>query len=670
MRFEKISRQKLKIIKLIICLCLWNLMEGLTQPYKLNDISVLRKSLRQLNEVIVPKEEWLPYPDINDPGVVPQKIKQVYITEAEKIMSESWTPLPASIFLEYIKTKDRDNYERLMFERRNRLAIFALAEMFENKGRFITQLADGIWAVCEETFWGVPAHLFLQKEDLGLPDVNNPVVDLFASETAAELAWIYYLLKLKLNELNPMITERIQQEVNRRIFIPYLTNDEWTYLGFKWRQNPDSLRRVNNWNPWVNSNVLAAALILSKAEQRNYVIDKTLRSIINFIEPFPADGGSDEGPQYWGRAAGAVCDYLELLKSASDSKIDAFDSPLIKKMGAYIYKVYIRDRYFVNYGDADGVLDIDPALLYRFGKQTRNDTLMSFSAYIAKRSGYGNKILPGEFGVLNRVLPGLFCLKDLKSIKAKEPLLRDVWLPDIEFMAARSASYSEKGLYLAVKGGNNGVSHNHNDVGSFTVYANGRPILIDAGTKNYTSATFSNKRYDIWNNQSSYHNLPTINGMMQKDGPGFKATDIHYSTNNKYVAITMDIAKAYPEKANIVFWRRNLRLNRGKQVILKEDFLLSEYHHPYQENFISPLTPQLERDGVVLLTNNNSGEKYRIYYDSVKFNFHWDEIVVSKNTEQQKVQERMSMAWGDKLYRIRLVSKTDRLKDEVSFIIK
>lgn len=666
---KKLSLLKLKIVLIIMV----GPMSLFAQKTTLNNIPALNLSLEELAQIIIPPDSWKPYTAINHPGTVPQNVKQAYIHEAEKIASESWTPLPASVFLEYAKISDRDNYEQLFFERRKRIATLVLAEVFENKGRFTKQIVNGIWAICEESFWGVPAHLFLQKAGPGLPDVNDPVVDLFAAETAAELAWIYYLFKPQLDEVNPIIAERLQYEVNRRVFVPYLNYADWTYLGFKWRKNPDSLRRVNNWNPWVNSNVLAAALILSKDGQRNQVIHKTLESISNFIAPFPADGGNDEGPQYWGRAAGSLFDYLDLLKSASNGKIDAFTHPFIKKMGSYIYKVYIKDQYFVNYGDADGMLAIDPALLYRFGKQVKDDTLLHFAAYTAKQSGYGQGMLPGDFGILNRVLPGLFSLTELLETKPREPLIRDVWLPDTEIMTARSKAGSSEGLYLAVKGGNNGVSHNHNDAGNFVVYANGRPVLIDAGTQDYTSATFSNKRYDIWNNQSSYHNLPAINGKMQQEGAAFKASDIYYSANNQQATIAMNIASAYPAEAKIVSWKRNLTLSRGKQVCLKEKFVLGEYVHPYEENFMSPLIPSLEKAGVVLLRDVLSGEKYRIYYDQKKFSPYIEKVPISVQAIHPAKREtpvRMSIAWGDALYRIRLVSKINRFRDEVTFIIK
>ena len=54
-------------------------------------------------------------------------------------------------------------------------------------------------------------------------------------------------------------------------------------------------------------------------------------------------------------------------------------------------------------------------------------------------------------------------------------------------MAARSSQGSERGFYVAAKGGHNAESHNHNDVGSFIVYADGYPALIDVGVEAYTA---------------------------------------------------------------------------------------------------------------------------------------------------------------------------------------
>jgi hypothetical protein len=636
-------------------------------------------SVKALQQIILPENEWKPFPDLNDTtgfSKIPYTVRQAYIKAGEKLLHADWPALPASVFLEYVRNGNRSDYEELSFGRREQLATLVLAEAFERKGRFTDQIVNGVWAICEESFWGVPAHLNLQKAGHGLPDVQDPVVDLFAAETAQEIAWTYYLLKPELDKVNPLIAKRMEYEVKKRILLPYLRHDDWAYLGFIWKKDPGKNRRVNNWNPWINSNVLVAALVLAKdPELRLQVIHKTMESIDNFVIPYPADGGSDEGPEYWDRAAGALLDYLETLRSASAGRINAFGQPVIKNMGSYCYKMYIRDPYFVNYGDADARYHPDPALLFRFGKETHDTVLIRFAAFEAQKQHFGQDVLQYSFGVLNRALAGLFILKDLQNVPPEEPLVRDVWLPDIQVMAARSETGSANGFYIAVKGGDNGASHNHNDVGNYIVYFNGRPVLIDAGAQTYTAQTFSSRRYELWNNQSAYHNVPDINGTMQHEGSTYTATDLQYHANTKEASLQMNIAHAYPGAAHVSSWIRTVALNRGRDVEIKENYTLQSYKQPLVENFLTPLHVKMNKPGMVTLTDPVLHTDITIHFDKNKFRPALDTITINdgqpvvKNNQLQGRTGRMYRIWGKNLYRVRLVSTTQLSKDHFTIRI-
>ena len=91
------------------------------------------------------------------------------------------------------------------------------------------------------------------------------------------------------------------------------------------------------------------------------------------------------------------------------------------------------------------------------------------------------------------------------------------WYPETEFCYVRN-----KKAFFAAKGGYNDESHNHNDAGSFSLWVNNMPVIIDAGVGTYTRQTFSSERYTIWTMQSNYHNLPMINGVPQKYGRQYK----------------------------------------------------------------------------------------------------------------------------------------------------
>lgn len=141
--------------------------------------------------------------------------------------------------------------------------------------------------------------------------------------------------------------------------------------------------------------------------------------------------------------------------------------------------------------------------------------------------------------------------KDIVGHPQGEPLTGTYWFKDTQICVARDTEGKSDGFFFAAKGGNNQESHNHNDVGSCILYYNALPVLIDAGVGTYTRQTFGPERYTIWTMQSDYHNLPLINGTSQKNGREFAAHSQQYKATAKTVSYQVDIARAYPQEANV-----------------------------------------------------------------------------------------------------------------------
>ena len=610
----------------------------------------------RLKEIIIPAAEWHPFPKASEQAgwqKLPEKVRAAHLRQGMKHLGCDWEIPKASIFLEFVRTGNRTNYQIIANGRRVRLAEMVIAECIEGKGRFLDDIMDGVWAICEETYWGVPAHVGAQKKGSGLPDVKEPTVDLFAAETGMLLAWTHYLLGEQLDRISPLITERIHYEVQRRIMSANLERDDFWWMGF-------GGRIVNNWNPWICSNWLAAVLILENDQQRRIrSIHKVLRCLDNFLNRYPRDGGCDEGPGYWGRAGASLYDCLELLASASEGRIDIFDEPLIKEIGRYIFRVYINDRYFINFADAAAKLNPDASVIFRYGKSIGDADLTGFGAFLAWKQNLGQDYVRGGWGCLGRVLPALFHLDELLRTEPRELLLRDFWLPELQVMGARSFEGSKQGLYLAAKGGHNAESHNHNDVGNFIVYADGYPALIDVGVETYTAKTFSSRRYEIWTMQSAFHNLPTINGTMQKNGREFQAKDLKYEAGKKRAVFSLDISQAYPEEAKIKSWIRTITLERGKQVIVHDKYELREFEQPLQMNLMSWMKPDLEEEGKIRLENPEGARGLNpvfIHYDKNRFRAEMETISLE--------DERLKSSWGDQIYRIVLKATRVPLKGE------
>ena len=601
-------------------------------------------SEQTLAAALLPAAQWHPYPTIRDRAdweAVPQEIRAAFIQAARQHVGTTWERIPATVTLQFIRNGNRSNYDAINTRQRERLATLVLAEVFENGGRFLDDIANGIWAISEQTFWGSTAHLGMQRAGNGLPDVTEPVVDLFAAETAALLAWTDYLLGDRLDAVSPLVRKRIRAEVDRRIFTPALARDDFWWMGFGERKN------LNNWTPWIDSNWLAAVLLLEADPRRRVAaVYKIMRSLDNFINIYPDDGASDEGPGYWDRAAASLFDNLELLRGATSGRVDIYGSPLVRSMGQYIYRVYIKDQYFIPMGDASAKITPDAELVYQYGKRIGDPVMQGFGALLAQRRGpyHPGSSSPG------RILPALLIAKEIATATAAEPLPGSVWLPDLQLMAARSTPNSGAGLYVAAWGGHNGQSHNHNDVGNVIVYGDGKPVLIDVGVETYSAKTFSAQRYEIWTMQSAYHNLPTINGVMQGAGREFQAKDVSFNETANRVTFSADIAAAYPAEAGVRRWQRRVTLDRKIPAAeLEDSYELTQWREPARLSLMTPLRVDTSRPGEVRL-----GGLYILTYDAGKVNAAVEEIRVS--------DERLRSVWGDGLERLVLTPRGTALR--------
>ena len=165
-------------------------------------------SEEDLSSILISRESYVPVPGLQDReawGSIPQVLRDAYISNAVELLDYEWPSISATTTRLFVTTGDRDEYQGLSFPKRRNLGVLVLAEASENKGRFMDQILNGIWSICEESDWGVPAHYKSTSKVSGLPDVTNPWVDLFAAETVNFLAWTDYLLGEKLDSISPLI---------------------------------------------------------------------------------------------------------------------------------------------------------------------------------------------------------------------------------------------------------------------------------------------------------------------------------------------------------------------------------------------------------------------------------------------------------------------------------
>jgi len=562
------------------------------------NIFAKKYSLDEVKKSLIPLKDYHPYPKTPEEwqAAVPDSVLKDIVKNGEKLLDFKFEAISATTSLDYVRSGDRERHGKLSFGKRNALTDLILAESVEDKGRFVEAIMNGVWSICEESYWGVPAHI------RGLPDVENPVVDLFSAETAAVLGLADYFVGEKLDNINKLLRKRIYHETNKRIFEPMLTKSD----NYGWMSKTKS---VNNWNPWIMSNWISATLLIEKDEKRRAeMIYGTMLGTDLYLNGLGEDGGCDEGPSYWFAAGASVFDCLELLGNATKNHINVYEEPLIKKMASYVYKTHISGYYFVNFADADPKLRPDGLMLYRFGNVLKDEKMIQMGQWAFKNftsaSMGGNNQRP-------RRIENYLSIKQVQKDLAPYVPVNDAWFGDIQVLTARA----NNGFFMATHGGHNAESHNHNDVGDFMLYANGEPVIIDAGRGNYTARTFSAQRYELWFTQSQYHNLPIINGLGQKAGREFEAVKVKSIISDKEATLNLDIANAYDKNAGIVSWNRTVKLNRVKNTVeLTDDYALNQKPTSLQQVFMTICTIDNSVAGKITL-KTPKGQVINLQYD-------------------------------------------------------
>ncbi|GAB3893161.1 heparinase II/III domain-containing protein [Spirosoma agri] len=614
----------------------------------------------ELKKVLIPQARWTPFPKRDDRAgwaKADQTMMQAYLRKAESYLDYKWPYIPATKSLLIERTGDRDQFQAVSFEKREVLGTLLLAEIYENKGRFVDPIIDGVWSICEESFWGVPAHLPKSKDYAGLMDVSKPFVDLFAAETATYLAWVDYYLGDKLDAVSPQIRKRIYSETNYRIFGPLMTKPHG------WMTKTANGRAPNNWNPWICSNWLNAVLLLEKDdEKRTASVAKLLDVLDEFLNPYPPDGGCDEGPSYWGAAAASLYDNIAMLNLASNDAFQyVYADEKFRNMGRFIYRAQISENYFLNFADADPQPGMAATMIYRYGKAINDPDMMKFGAFY--RTPEDGSI--GKFHYF-RHFYSLFMQDEYQKAAQGLPLPKNVWLPDLQVFAARDQAGTTNGFYVAAKGGHNDESHNHNDIGNYVVYYDGQPLLIDVGRGTYTAKTFSNKRYDIWYNCSDFHNLPTINGKDQLPGMSFRASNVAYKTDNASTRFSVDLTQAYPKDAGITSWQRTIQLNRGQNVQIDDAIKLTNASSLTQ-HLMTCYPAEVGKPGELIIHYAPKGDQAKnfvVRYDPKQMRPSIEKVKLDAPEDRGIITK-----WGDTIYRINFTVLTPKPSDKLTFVI-
>ncbi len=502
--------------------------------------------------LLLPYEDYKPLFDYKkiDSYIAPENVPEIVKT-ADDLLEKEIPMLTASLYREFEQNGNRTHYENPYFLRKKMMAAFAFAEYATHSGKYMQKLIDVVWDTLNLPAWGLPAHTSgntaLRPDGMKVLQLpcdykeETSFLDLFAASMGAELAVVWFLLKDEFEKEVPfVINDRILYEINRRLFEPYLK-----YTDYYWWAGKRT-KYVNNWCPWIISNILcAAALTCPDMEKRERITDTALESLSVYMDTIKPEGGCDEGPGYWFDAGLSTFMSLLVVYDMTGGKLNFFGEPQLKNMAEYIMRMHISGNRFANFADCRLIFQRNYAAVSAFGKYTGSKAVCRWAPTMTSVS------------CLEDTDPGYRLFIELCTApqKTQSPYVHEevTAQADLGIAFLRNEHY-----YAAFKGGHNAESHNHNDVGTNIVFKDGAPILIDIGNDQYTKLTFSDKRYTLPSNRSIYHNTLSTDDTEQLPGVQYRAENFTFDEAAKAASMTLE--KAYAPESGIVSYRKTTAL--------------------------------------------------------------------------------------------------------------
>ncbi|AYB46311.1 heparinase II/III family protein [Paenibacillus lautus] len=485
--------------------------------------------------------------------------------EGERLLSVPNPPLTYDLFTRFARQGTRLDYEKVYFERRRRLNTFALLTLLEpDKEAYQTALQEMIWSICDEYTWCLPAHVNAES-----PGGIKGTIDLFSAETGFTLSEIRVLLR---NHLPSLLISRIEEEVEARLFLPFLSRQHgWETA-------------THNWSAVCAGSIGSAALLMESGESLAKVLLKTERCMDYYLQGFGPDGACLEGLGYWNYGFGYFVYYADLLRKRTRGEMDWFRAEKVGRIALFQQQGFLGGKAVVNFSDS----------------QPESSVHIGLSHYLAGlyadfesppqslRSGYRDDHC-------SRWAPAL------RNLIWRNPLLAgsdwgeaSYYLPDAQWLISRS-SHGGEVYAFAAKGGSNGEPHNHNDLGHFILYGAGEVWCSDLGCGEYTADYFGEGRYGYDCNGSQGHSVPIIDGHVQQEGPDSAAVVWEAVTGEAVDRLALELTSAYRAPALRAYTRTlewNKKGNRP-ELTLSDRFTFGSPPESLVERIVTRIRPEL-----------------------------------------------------------------------------
>ncbi len=492
--------------------------------------------------------------------------------EIKELYDKAFKVEPRHHSAEEILNNNDNGLWRLQFDHLQSSALMAL--IYPENEEYYNNLVKTLWAYLSEYAWAPLGHYTEHYYGKTPKDFDNGLIDIFAASVGFSLAEIKNLFKDRFPKL---LQDRISHEIKRHIIEPYKTRK------FFWESHD------NNWTA-VCAGAVGGTLIYEEPETFFENQERLHKSMYCYLDSYKDDGMCVEGVGYWYFGFGFFASYAMLEREITKGEVDWFKLPKVKEISKFLQKTFLLKDVLITFSDS-------------YVKQR-----YFIGLHQMLRTVYGDEIerLPRELG--NVVYDNTHFNFSLRSvIYHNGDNFTDKMATNVTYSVDNSAYFFKRtdNYGFACKGGNNGESHNHIDVGTFIIARNGKQIIADIGAGPYEDGYHTDRRYTFFHPSAYSHSIPILDGITE-DGIRRDDVIVHYDWENQVA--TMDIKEGYGvdfiNKAQRSFAFESDKITLTDKFDFTRDVQVTE-------RFISMVEPKTEGnvvviDDVTLLNDKNA----------------------------------------------------------------
>lgn len=325
------------------------------------------------------------------------------------------------------------------------------------------------------------------------------------------------------------------------------------------------------------------------------ILTRVTRDLSCFLASFGEDGACMEGLGYWEYGMSYFSMFAELLKEKTGGKTDLLDGKKQRKIMEFQQKCYFPGGNTLSFSDGDSKSRYRMGLTCHFAMLDPNVKIPPLvrAMHFGEDPCYRWNAAYRDWIWTKQYLNVLKSRSDGSENAAEERVCSGTftYLADAEWAIATGKHQTA----FAIKGGNNGEPHNHNDVGSFLYFIGEEEIISDLGAGEYTKAYFGPERYSVLCCSSRGHSVPILDGKEQCKGETYRADAVNYSETGE---ISISFAGAYEKESRKKLIRTAVFCRETGELQIKDCLKTAPLDNGFTENLVTRQNVSREKDRI------------------------------------------------------------------------